>query len=126
MTTRATETGRTTESIQEAAERLTLQAFHNPNFTPCLETATRIIRAVESGGFLNRFTPMTQVEKLIDHMRDVGPISQREAYLEYDIQSFHRRLSDIRQLGMNLKAYPKKNPVTGQHYTRYGLEPRVG
>ena len=124
MTTRATE--RVTETIQEVAERLTLQAYYNPNLTPCLETATRIIRAVEGGGFRNRITPMTQVEKLIDHMRDVGPISQREAYLEYDIQSFHRRLSDIRQLGMNLKAYPKKNPVTGQHYTRYGLEPKVG
>lgn len=124
MTTRATERG--TETIQEAAERLTLQAYYNPTFTPCLETAAKIIRAAEGGGYRNRITPMTQVEKLIDHMRDVGPISQREAYLEYDIQSFHRRLSDIRQLGMNLKAYPKKNPVTGQYYTRYGLEPRVG
>ena len=65
---------------------------------------------------------MTQVEKLLDHMQKIGPISQREAYLEYDIQSFHRRLSDIRQMGIELEAYPKTNPVTGQSYTRYGIK----
>lgn len=64
---------------------------------------------------------MTQVEKLLHHLQNVGPISQREAYLEYDIQSFHRRLSDIRQLGFKLQAIPKKNPVTGQEYTKYEL-----
>lgn len=69
---------------------------------------------------------MTQVEKLLHHMRAIGPISQREAYLEYDIQSFHRRLSDIRALGYDLKPIPKTNPVTGQTYTRYGINEFAG
>lgn len=68
---------------------------------------------------------MTQVEKLLNHMRKIGPISQRDAYLEYDIQSFHRRLSDIREMGIKLKATPKVNPVTGQEYTRYSIEKDV-
>ena len=62
---------------------------------------------------------MTQVDKLIKHLDTIGSITQREAYLEYDIQSFHRRLSDIRAMGLHLKAVPKNNPVTGQEYTRY-------
>jgi len=65
---------------------------------------------------------MTQVEKLIHHMKKIGSISQREAYMEYDVQSFHRRLSDIKELGYEIKAVPKVNPVTNQHYTRYMLE----
>lgn len=64
---------------------------------------------------------MTQVEKLLHHMKTIGPISQREAYLEYDIQSFHRRLSDIRQMGYTLRPIHKTNPVTGQDYTKYEL-----
>tara|TARA_R100001086_G_scaffold59520_1_gene27378 strand:+ start:2047 stop:2427 length:381 start_codon:yes stop_codon:yes gene_type:complete len=118
--TKRTETVPTTD-IREIAEDLILKAVSNPKFQQCHTTVQRMITRLENSGFKNRTTPMTQVEKLMNHMRKIGPISQREAYLEYDIQSFHRRLSDIRAMGYELKTIPKVNPVTGQEYTRYAL-----
>ncbi len=112
---------KSTKTIQEVAEDLILKATHDPLFIPCNNTANKMIASIEKGGFRNGNKLMTQVDKLMSHMTNIGPISQREAYLEYDIQSFHRRLSDIRQLGVKLKAVSKVNPVTGQDYTRYEI-----
>lgn len=64
---------------------------------------------------------MTQVPDLINHMLTIGPISRRDAEREYDVQSFHRRLTDIKERGYVLYQEHKKNPVTGQPYTRYGI-----
>lgn len=110
----------TTKTLQEVAEDLILRATSNPSFQPCNSTADMLVRALE-GGFRHTRKPVTQVEKLLHHLKTVGSISQREAYLEYDIQSFHRRLTDIKDLGYSLKGSPKTNPVTGQEYTRYTL-----
>ncbi len=62
---------------------------------------------------------MTQVEMILNHIEKNGSITQREAYLDYGIQSFHRRLSDIREMGIKLLAVQKTHPTTGQEYTRY-------
>ncbi|WP_349434227.1 helix-turn-helix domain-containing protein [Pararhizobium sp. A13] len=62
---------------------------------------------------------MTQVEKILNHIQKNGSITQREAYLDYGIQSFHRRLSDIREMGVRLLPVQKVHPTTGQEYTRY-------
>lgn len=64
---------------------------------------------------------MTQVEKMLDHLKKNGSITQREAYLDYGIQSFHRRLSDLKELGYAVRGVAKKHPTTGQEYTRYYL-----
>jgi hypothetical protein len=62
-----------------------------------------------------------QITKMIGHMVRNGSISQREAYIEYNVQGFSARISDIRKL-MPLKAERRRNPVTGQRYTRYSLD----
>lgn len=63
----------------------------------------------------------TQVEQILAHIKQAGSISQREAMLEYSIQSFTRRIADIREMGINLVGETKRHPVTGQEYTRYSL-----
>ena len=62
-----------------------------------------------------------QISKMIAHMSRVGSISQREAYLEYGVQGFSARISDIRKF-LPLKAERRTNPVTGQKYSRYSIE----
>ena len=62
-----------------------------------------------------------QISKMIDHMSRVGSISQREAYLEYGVQGFSARISDIRKF-LPLKAERRMNPVTGQRYSRYSID----
>ncbi|TWH35573.1 MULTISPECIES: helix-turn-helix domain-containing protein [unclassified Aminobacter] len=64
---------------------------------------------------------MTQCDKILDHIRKNGSITQREAFIDYGIQSFHRRLSDLRQAGYRLIGRRRKHPTTGQEYTRYYL-----
>ncbi|MBT1154437.1 hypothetical protein J1C56_02410 [Aminobacter anthyllidis] len=64
---------------------------------------------------------MTQVEKILKHLKANGSITQREAYLDYGIQSFHRRLTDLRDLGYRLRGEMRKHKTTGQEYTRYFL-----
>ncbi|WP_422048085.1 helix-turn-helix domain-containing protein [Shimia sp.] len=108
-------------SIEELAEDLALKAQHDFKFAPCHATMSLIIKNKEARGFRKGNFRMTQVDVLMNHMQNIGSISQREAMFEYNIQSFHRRLSDIRALGHELQAHPKTNPVTGQSYTRYTL-----
>ena len=60
----------------------------------------------------------TQVEMILDHMQKRGHITQRDAYIDYGVSSFFRRLTDIEQLGYELKRVIKTHPVTGQQYTQ--------
>jgi hypothetical protein len=70
----------------------------------------------------------TQAEKILNHILVHGSITQREAYIDYSIQSFHRRLTDIKDSGYELVGVSKHHPTTGQVYSRYylrGTEPKV-
>lgn len=64
---------------------------------------------------------MTQLDILAHHFRRNGSISQREALIEYSIQSLTKRISELRDEGFNIVTVFKKNPVTGQRYARYML-----
>lgn len=64
---------------------------------------------------------MTQNEQLLKHMKRIGGISQREAMLEYNVQSLTRRIADLRKAGFKIKTVFKHNPITGQRYARYTL-----
>lgn len=64
----------------------------------------------------------TQNEKLIHHMLNIGPISLREALLEYNVTSLTRRVCDIAEMGYKVVKDRRHSPVTGQEYTRYGIE----
>lgn len=62
---------------------------------------------------------MSQNETLLKHLRKVRSISQREALIDHGIQSLTKRISELRQLGYNIKTVHKKHPITGQRYARY-------
>lgn len=65
---------------------------------------------------------MTQCEKILDHMKKNGSITQREGYLDYAIQSFTRRIADLREMGYVIRSEARRHPTTGQEYTRYFLD----
>ena len=65
---------------------------------------------------------MTQIQILINHFKKALSISQREALVDYSIQSLTKRISELRDLGFNIETQHKKHPVTGQRYARYVLK----
>lgn len=64
---------------------------------------------------------MTQNETLIKHFKKAKSISQREALVDYSIQSLTKRISELRQMGYKIKTTHKHHPVTGQKYARYSM-----
>lgn len=62
---------------------------------------------------------MSQNEILIQHFKKAKSISQREALVDYSIQSLTKRISELRDMGYKIKTIHKKHPVTGQKYARY-------
>lgn len=112
-----------TDDPFETAERLALEATQDPSLIPEYEQATAKARALEGApGWKGKRGKLTQVERILDHLKKNGSITQREAYIDYGIQSFHRRLTDLKDAGYSIHGQPKKHPVTGQEYTRYFLE----
>lgn len=65
---------------------------------------------------------MTQLEMIANHFRTAKSISQREALIDYSIQSLTKRISELRDMGFNIVTQMKKHPVTGQRYARYVLK----
>ncbi|MCF4099803.1 helix-turn-helix domain-containing protein [Maritalea mediterranea] len=101
-----------------------MAAVKDPSQIPQYKLLTQQAEALEGArGWKGKSGKMTQVEKILNHIKTAGSISQREAMLDYGVQSFHRRLSDIRERGIKLYPQSKKHPTTGQEYTRYYLNP---
>ena len=67
---------------------------------------------------------MNQTDIILCHLKRVKSkgLSQREAMLDYSIQSLTKRISELRDMGHRIKTIHKKHPVTGQRYARYVLE----
>ena len=63
----------------------------------------------------------TQHTKILAHLRAAKGLTQREAMLDYSIQSFTKRISELRKLGYNIMGHKGNHPITGQQYTRYIL-----
>ena len=78
----------------------------------------------EHSGWKQR-TGMTQNSKIIAHMKAQGSISQREALLDYSVQSLTKRISELREVGFNIHRELHKHPITGQRYARYYLAQEV-
>ena len=64
----------------------------------------------------------TQNTLILKHLKKAKSISQREALVDYSIQSLSKRISELRLQGHNIVTKHKKHPVTGQRYARYVLE----
>lgn len=61
----------------------------------------------------------TQYDMILNHLKATKGLTQREALLEYSIQSFPKRISELRKLGYTIYGIKSRHPVTGQRYTRY-------
>lgn len=65
---------------------------------------------------------MTQLQTILTHFKKAKSISQREALVDYSIQSLTKRIQELRDMGYNIETQHKKHPVTGQRYARYVLK----
>ena len=65
---------------------------------------------------------MTQNQLLIKHFNRTGKITQREAIMDYSIQSLTRRIRDLRDIGFPIVSKHKKHPVSGQRYVEYQMK----
>jgi len=63
---------------------------------------------------------MSQNQKILNHLRDVGSISWVEANDLYRVRSLPRRIADLRQKGHEIVSEWKTDRL-GQRYTRYSL-----
>lgn len=119
MTTNQTTDHQNTDPVFERAEGLALEATADPILIPDYIEATKAAQALEGAPGWKGRTRMTQVEKIINHLKKTGSITQREAYLDYGIQSFHRRMTEVKEAGHVVYGKLMKHPTTGQEYTRY-------
>lgn len=65
---------------------------------------------------------MTQNQVLLAHFKKAKSISQREALVDYSIQSLTKRISELKSMGYNIQTQHKKHPITGQRYARYVMK----
>lgn len=106
----------------EHAEALAVAAVEKPELEPEYRRVTAKAKKLEGTRPAFSRKSETQLDKMLKHMRRTGSITQREAYMDYGVQSFHRRIADLRQLGYRLRGEPRVHPTSGQSYTRYFLE----
>ena len=115
----------TEDTLVSRAEDQAVASVTEPELPADYAENYKAARAAERGGFRYRVAAgklRTQIERLLWHMQNVGPISQREALIEYHIASLTRRIVDIEELGYKVVKTTKVKPVSGNPYTRYGLE----
>lgn len=62
---------------------------------------------------------MTQQQKIINHFKKTGSITQREAMIEYSVGSLTKVISELRKDGHNIASKVKHHPITGAKYVRY-------
>ena len=64
---------------------------------------------------------MKQNTVILNHMKRTGSITQREALIDYSIQSLTKRISELRYMGVQITSEKRHHPITGQRYVRYVL-----
>ena len=60
-----------------------------------------------------------QNRQIVHHFRRAGRITQRQAIMDYSIQSLTKRISELRDTGLAIESAPKSHPITGQRYVEY-------
>lgn len=75
---------------------------------------------IEQHGW-KKINGMTQNQKILKHIKSNGSISQREAIMDYSVQSLTKRIAELRQEGHKIVTERKTHPVTKQSYARYRL-----
>jgi hypothetical protein len=62
-----------------------------------------------------------QARTVYDHIKRTGSISLREAIADHSIQSLTRRISELRDAGIDITVDSRKHPITKQRYARYSF-----
>lgn len=112
--------------IFECADKYCVEALkENPEVIKAYSYFDALTYSLERGNtYMSRKrvkANKTQVEQILEHLRKAGSITMQEAYLQYGVTSFFRRLTDIEEMGHRLIRIRKVHPVTGQEYTKVKL-----
>jgi hypothetical protein len=97
-----------------------VRAWDIPEWKPYHIRLLSVCMTLETQGFKKR-TGMTQNQKIIAHLKRAGSITQREAIIDYSIQSLTKRISELRHEGFKIVSKLKHHPITKQKYVRYEL-----
>ena len=67
-----------------------------------------------------------QNRKLVRHFNRAGRITQRQAIMDYSIQSLTKRIAELRDfVGAAITSNFKNHPITGQRYCEYVWDGRT-
>ena len=69
----------------------------------------------------NTIRKTSQHSMILKHLRATKGLTLREALIDYSIQSFTKRISELRKSGYRIDGIAGRHPVTNQRYTRYTL-----
>ncbi len=69
----------------------------------------------------NTIRKTSQHSMILKHLRATKGLTLREALIDYSIQSFTKRISELRRSGYRIDGIKGRHPVTNQRYTRYTL-----
>ena len=97
-----------------------LRAAKDEGWKPIHQHLVRLSESAEQQG-RKKMEGKTQNDMILDHISKTGSISQREALMDYSIQSLTKRISELRDMGFNIVREFHKHPTTGQRYVRYKL-----
>lgn len=97
-----------------------VRAWEDEGWGPIHKRLLTMCLKKENNGWKKR-TNMTQNAKIIAHLKRAGSITQREAIIDYSIQSLTKRISELREAGFNIVSHVKHHPITKQKYVRYQL-----
>lgn len=97
-----------------------IRSYSNKDWEKIHLHLLKLAQKVENNGWKVR-SGMTQTQRIIEHMQKNGSITKREAEIDYHIQNFSARMSEIRSIGYKVTRVNKKHPTTGQAYSRYFL-----
>lgn len=109
-----------TDLLLSLTEKAGVLAARDEKWGPTYRRLLSLTDGLDTG-WKNRSGKMTQNELIINHMKKNGSITMREAFLDYSIQSFSKRISELRDSGYDIRGLRRKHPVTNQEYTRYYL-----
>lgn len=108
------------DEIFEMAELSALLATRGEEWIGIYNFFMAQVKALENNGWKRR-EGMTQHDKILQHIKKAGSITNREAMIEYSIASLTKRISELRDLGYDIVSNVKHHPVTKQKYVRYTL-----
>lgn len=62
-----------------------------------------------------------QAKTIYNHIRRTGSITQRQALMDYSVQSLTKRISELNEKGIAIDREFRYHPITGQRYAVYSF-----